>query len=575
MDIKNINMPDIWGQGSIFASSGLSTYTSAGKSIVGSFLADKIGFEFKTPVRVWLYLQPRRISDIHFDIVTSDLIVGKTVSSDGQVSDLVITFVTENTIVINTCSDMKVCVASDEVMDIDNKDNIKMITYGDQHFCLIERNYGNLTTASFSYGQNCIHDARKALEVNIQENVEEKKIFYQQLPRPRFHDIDEEKLYYKCFSVMRSMIYSPEGRYKTLWTTPDRYPHKDCWLWDTAFHVIGLKYIHKSVAEDALRAVFATQHEDGYIAHQSSTDSESKVTQPPVLAWAVYELYKSTGDIALAGELFDKLTSYLNWDKQNRDSNHNNLLEYAINIDSTTNRCDESGMDNSPRFDGETSLDCIDFSCFYANEARCMTKLAELLHKENEQMLWQREYEQVKNAINNLLWDENQKFYFDRRMDGTLTACKSVSSFLTLFAGICDSEKAAYLIEHLLDPNEFGTAFPIPTVSADDKTYSTMDMFRGTVWLNFNYLIAVGLDEYGYHKLADQLRHATIDEVKKWYLSDGVIYEFYDSRDKVAPRRLSRKGEALQPYLPDIRIQCVRDFSWGSCMIPDMLLNRK
>lgn len=571
---KHINMPDIWGQGSIFASSGLSTYTSAGKSLVGSYLADRIGFEFKTPVRAWIYLQPNGIKNVHFDIVTSDLIVGKVTVEDGQEYDLIITFAAENTLVIKTCSAMKPRIVFDGKMSVESEEDCRTFSCGSQIFCLAERSCGSVTTVSFSYGQNCTTDARIALEADIQELAAEKIHFYQNLPRPGFHDTDEEKLYYKCFSVMRSMIYSPEGRYKTLWTTPDRYPHKDCWLWDTAFHVIGLKHIASSVAEDAIRAVFATQHEDGYIAHQSSTDSESKVTQPPVLAWAVYELYKATGDTALAGELFDKLTAYLNWDKQNRDSNRNQLLEYVINTDSTTNRCDESGMDNSPRFDGETSLDCIDFSCFYANEARCMSKLAALLHKENEQILWQQEYEQVKEAINELLWDENQGFYFDRRMDGTLTSCKTVSSFLPLFAGICDEKKAACLAEHLLNPDEFGTPFPIPTVSVDDKTYSVMDMFRGTVWLNFNYLISVGLDEYGYHELADRLRNATVDEVKKWYLSDGVIYEFYDSRDQVSPRRLSRKGEALQPYLPDIRIQCVRDFSWGSCIIPDILINR-
>ena len=88
-------------------------------------------------------------------------------------------------------------------------------------------------------------------------------------------------------------------------------------------------------------------------------------------------------------------------------------------------------------------------------------------------------------------------------------------------------------------------------------------------------MIAQGLDEYGFLEKAEYIREITVEQVKKWYLSDGVIYEFYDSRDKVSPRRLARKGNPLQPYIPDIRIQCVRDFSWGSCFVPDIIIKRK
>ena len=35
-----------------------------------------------------------------------------------------------------------------------------------------------------------------------------------------------EKAYLHAVSVMKSQVYTPEGVFRHLWTTPDRYPHK-------------------------------------------------------------------------------------------------------------------------------------------------------------------------------------------------------------------------------------------------------------------------------------------------------------------------------------------------------------
>ena len=53
--MKEINYPKIWGQGSIFASSGLEMTTTSTNSLVGSFLGDRIGFEFK-PLSVHIFI---------------------------------------------------------------------------------------------------------------------------------------------------------------------------------------------------------------------------------------------------------------------------------------------------------------------------------------------------------------------------------------------------------------------------------------------------------------------------------------------------------------------------------------
>jgi neutral trehalase len=301
---------------------------------------------------------------------------------------------------------------------------------------------------------------------------------------------------------------------------------------------------------------------------------QSKITQPPVLAWAALHLYEFGHDKQFLIDAYDRLAKYVEWDLKNRDINGNGLPEWVVTDDPFC-RCDESGMDNTPRFDDVDEMDCIDFAAFLANDMRCLSKIAKIIGKDAESALWEERFNTIKEKINTILWDEEDGFYYDRKLcDGKFHKIKSVASFIPLFAGVCDKEQAAKLVEHLNNPNEFNTAFPIPTISADDKTYHTRDMFRGTVWLNFNYLVELGLREYGFDKEAAELRKKTVDTLKHWYINDGVVYEFYDSMNEFSPSRLSRKGTPLQPYMPEVRLQSVRDFSWGACAVINFLQNK-
>lgn len=577
-----INLPNVWGQGAGFSYSGLNGENTFTNSLVGCLLGDCIGVQFKTPVRSYIKFKFKGVRSVVYDAVTSDLIKAYLIDGEENKYEFNMMYAKENIVVVKTTTRAKMKIEFDEDMNETVIDDVKIYTNDTLKFAYYEKANGEIVQMAFSYGENAEKDAFAACSVDTNAIVKERIAFYEALERPEFKDEDEERLYYKCFSVMKAMIYTPEEPIKTRWTTPDRFPHKRMWLWDSAYHSVGMKYISKEMGEDTIRAMFCQQDKDGYISHSVSPLGRLKGrTQPPLLAWAVYELYKEFNDTAFVSEMFEKLEGYVKWDFKNRDINNNGLLEWVINEkpedgDHIHSRGGESGMDNTPRFDGESRADSIDFSAFIANEARCLSCLAKAIGKEKKAKEWNDIFEKTKAKINELLWDDEDKFYYDRRLsDGTFIKVKSVASFIPLFAGVCDEEKAAYMVEHLKNPNEFGTPFMIPTVSADDKTYKTMDMFRGTVWLNFNYLIAQGLDEYGYNELATELRESTIEMIKKWYLSDGVVYEFYDSGDKVSPSRLPRKGPGMHPYLQGMKLQSVRDFSWGSCFVVDFISKRK
>jgi neutral trehalase len=99
-------------------------------------------------------------------------------------------------------------------------------------------------------------------------------------------------------------------------------------------------------------------------------------------------------------------------------------------------------------------------------------------------------------------------------------------------------------------------------------------MWKGPVWLNFNYMIAKGLECYGYTDESREIKKATLSGVLKWYLNDGVLYEYYDPNNNLSPARLERKASNVSPYMPMIKMQSIRDFGWSVCLTAAMLMEQ-
>ena len=246
------------------------------------------------------------------------------------------------------------------------------------------------------------------------------------------------------------------------------------------------------------------------------------------------------------------------------------LYTWYTNEDAN-NRCDESGMDNSPRFDVQSRLFAIDFSCFMANDLRYMQKIAEALSDSDSAELFGSWFGKVRDDINSTLWCEDDGFYYDYDIiNNCFNKVESVSSFLAVFAGVCDEDKAEKLLAHLKNPDSFYTPFPVPSISKKDKTFGT-DMWRGPVWLNYNYMIIKGLRDYGYGDFADELKTKTLDTVNLWYKRTGTVFEFYDSENSIPPFCFNRKGVVHEPYDFRVKYQTIRDYGWSITLTFDLL----
>jgi glycogen debranching enzyme len=376
----------------------------------------------------------------------------------------------------------------------------------------------------------------------------------------------------KALSQLKTQVCSPEGQIKHRWTTPDRWPHKQLWLWDSVFHAIGLRHIDVKLAQEIIDAVFDVQQADGFIPLCANPQDSSDITQPPVLALAAKLIFEKSADVDWIKSIYPKLKAYLLWDVNNRDEDDDGLLEWKI-IAHPDCRCGESGMDNSPRFDASISLAATDFNSYLGLEFEIMAEFAIMLKLKAESQQWRTKHQDICRLINDRLWSDDHQFYLDYDIEiDKPSEILASSGFLPLICGAASPSQAAQLVKHLNNPQTFKSTLPVASIAKSCEEYYAKDMWRGPVWICVNWLIAFGLRRYGHTKAADSIIHKTMAEQEKMYHKYGTFFEFYDDRGEVEPPQLLRK--CLNPHEPQLPNQVFFEFGWSATLYIDMAFER-
>ncbi len=82
---------------------------------------------------------------------------------------------------------------------------------------------------------------------------------------------------------------------------------------------------------------------------------------------------------------------------------------------------------------------------------------------------WRAKARQVQNRSAEYLWDENKKAMFPRDKDGEMIYSLTQENIKCMYAGLFTQDMAdAFIKEHLLNPAEFWTPYPLPSIAAND-----------------------------------------------------------------------------------------------------------
>lgn len=114
----------------------------------------------------------------------------------------------------------------------------------------------------------------------------------------------------------------------------------------------------------------------------------------------------------------------------------------------------------------------------------------------------------TENAISELWCKETNFFYSRDLITGSLCKVKTNAGFLPLFGQLASPEQAKCLAN---EAAEWMTASPYAIASTDprENKYEPQRYWRGPVWLHINWMIALGLESYGFDNTANQVQQKT------------------------------------------------------------------
>ncbi len=539
------DFPNVWGEGQLLAFSGVDGGTSWFEPFVLHTAAEPGNLRLKLPVDLPVVFTG--LGNLDFTCVTGDAIVADTYRA---------AFADHRTLIGTLPTGAVMRVGETEI------DPRCTIWSDDDDYLMAGCQDGCWFIARRRTGEPLV------LTATVADVVKARLAYLRDLPLPPALDGAARRLLRKAISVAKVNVEAPSGCIPRRWSTPDRWPHRHMWLWDSAFHAVGMSHYNLPLAQDILLAMLERVADSGQLPHMTHPGgAASAVTQPPLLAWATLSLLERGADLQWAEQCRPYLHTYLEWDRLNRDRNGNGIPEWYIEGQPLC-RCGESGLDNSPVYDGAILLDAPDFGAFLAHDYACLATIAERTGDPGLAARAQEVAGRIGDKVRDLLWWPERELFFHRDFDGNFVDSEAISGFMPLFAGVATAEQAAALVRHLENPATFGAPVPVPTMSLRSGTYSK-DMWRGPSWMNLNYLIYLGLRRYNYHDQAARLRARMLETIGHWYEETGCIWEYYDSLGHTAPGRLDRK----QRLISGSGIGPISDYHWTAAVTAALLFD--
>ena len=344
------------------------------------------------------------------------------------------------------------------------------------------------------------------------------------------------------------------------------YPFQ--WFWDSCFHAIVLSHIDVRLAETEIRSLLKNQAEDGFVAHVTFWQREkfeemlstyaiayrtpylSDCIQPPVLGIAIQAIMDHGGSDAFLREVLPEVRRYFDWLDRVRDPDRDGLV--------ATLQPDESGLDHTPKHDEYLGvrrnsvddqnrvwhgpadayekvgrdparmfaadvfvLEDVMVNTVYAESQRALAGLYRRIGDAAGAAEMDARARKTRDAIVAKCWDEEAGLFFD--LAGLAERKLRVDTFtclVPLMLPDLPEAMVARLVAAIEDPGRYATPYPLPTVSPREKGFSPFPVrgnlvFRGTTWINSNWLVTRGLRRHGREDLARRIEDASFALVDK------------------------------------------------------------
>lgn len=379
-----------------------------------------------------------------------------------------------------------------------------------------------------------------------------------------------QRMYDKALEITKSKVRG--GDSEPFFKEPfiDAAFSPNIFLWDTCFMCCFAKYhIDELPVYQALDNFYDRQEADGYICREYRQTGEPLWPKthpvsinPPLLAWAEWELYRVSQNKERLEEVYPILLK--NFDFHVKTYQMEDGLFYGDTLG--------MGMDNIPRqprdwepTEGnglthhelgdqlaamnespEVKLNyfikeyvntkqgvwnkqarLVDFSAQMGMFALQLIDIAEAIGQTDEVARLKAFHSKLKTDINTLCWSEEDQFYYDLGF-GKQVVRRHIGMYWMLLGELVPQERLESFLGYLSDPEEFYRLTPLPALSAADPDYVGWgDYWLGGVWAPTVYMVLKGLERIGKDELAKDLASKVYRSVATVFEATGTFWENY------------------------------------------------
>jgi hypothetical protein len=371
-----------------------------------------------------------------------------------------------------------------------------------------------------------------------------------------------------------------------------RYRHQ--WYWDSCFHAIARRHFEPDLAREELRTLVRAGRLDGFIPHTAFWDrpaywrrapfygthtvfgcSATSTIQTPMLALAWALVAQSSPDApGFATEALPQLRLHYDWLARERDPDGDGLLTVILP--------DESGLDDSPKYDGvygrmrhdragyfwlieryrrlsydaaavadryDEHVEDVLVNVFYALALRSLARI-----DDEHGDTYASRAARTETALLDRCYDERTGLFFD--LAGSKEEPVTVSTWSSLAPLALDRLPAdvrrRIVEEHLLDPHRYRAACGIPSVALEEPSFkpgfSLWRCWRGPSWMNTAWLLVPAMRDLGYDQEAGRVLESlevTVDH-----------YGYREYYNPLSGRGLAARGFGFSTLLIDLLAQC-------------------
>ncbi len=430
------------------------------------------------------------------------------------------------------------------------------------------------------------------------------KYFSRNVPAFSCSNKQAEKFFYHSFYVAKGNLYD-FGRQESFtepFTCPSKMRLLPQWFWDLAFQAIHEKWTHDMpFPKSCIRNCLNAQKQDGHLifTHYKRGDGDflahlgmQGLIQPFIMPMAIWDIYLKDGDRAFLRETLPKLRAFDHWMRRMRDP----MGEWLVNLVLPG----ESGWDNSKRFIskgraltpkvcGMRSLPIqpVDFNTFVYLGRWLIRRIARELGNCEIEQEYQEPVQRTAAAIK-AMYNGRIGMYADKFIgENRLSSIKSAGGLIPLLSGLANRAQVRSVTGHLLNPREFWSRYPVPTLSMDDPDFTCADGYQsywnGRTWANVNWLVLEGLARARELRAASLLLERTIElgvcygepYLKESYHPKEAV--FYDINQSIInygwagsiTDAMLRRALGLQPNIPsgELIVNPIMPETWHNASI--------